>query len=172
MEINSLKMIETQTFRLERSSSLREVHSEENEDLNLNEFILEIGEFCRQVRFIQSNFKGPDYFGLNGNLSDLQNLLQKDSIELTWCQLELDQTEIETLRNKSYKVFYRMTMQVKEDTESLSYLTTGLQDLIHSFRLAAKEAGKREFYAIKETLDRMVDDLENSHWIFSMFVRY
>ncbi len=169
---NSLPMIQTQTFRLERSSQFKETKVLEQDILDLDQLAFEAEDLCRQVDFIQTNFQGPDYFGLDGNFSDLQALLQKYGLELNQCQQELDQQGIEMPGGKSYKVFYKNSPRVKKDAESIAFIANGLGDLIRSFRVAAKEAGKEEFYSVKEKLEAMVKELENSQWIFSLFVRY
>lgn len=164
-------MIESQVLKGEPSSQLLKSRPE-LEDLDLVQLAAMTIEFYQKVNFIRLNFAGPDYFGLEGNFSDLQLLLIKMADEMRFLQLDSSEDRVWIAHNFPGKETHRFIESPKTDTERISMIVVGLGDLIQSYQNIALGRTKEESFFKEDSFRKVLKELENSLWIFTMFSKY
>lgn len=164
-------MMASHTYSLEYSSFTRDLKVEKA-DLNLDQLAFYTDEFAQRVRVILVNFNEPDYFDLKSNFFDLQELLDQISLELIHYQPELKHTKINLGRDTPAKSFSKASEPYRTDPERIALLVSELGNYIDLYRKSAMEAGKKGSFLLKENLEINLKNLENMHWIFSMFSKY
>lgn len=164
-------MIETQTLKWEQPShSLKSNPEKECFDLiQLAELTIEL---YQKVNLIRLNFQGPDYFGLEGNFSDLQTLLIKMAEELNLVQSESSQSRIRIGSNFLERVENHLMEISRTDAEKIAIVVVGLGNLIQSFKKSSLVSSEKESFYYEGPLKNLLRELENILWIFTMFSKY
>lgn len=164
-------MKSSHNYSLEYSSFIRD-NKLEKDGYNLDQLVIDTNEFAQRVRAIQVNFQGPDYFGLESNFSDLKSLLQQITLELIHYQPDLEQFRIDKEVDHLETGLNQVLEPYKADSERIALLVSDLGNYIELYRKSVIEAGKMESFLLKEILEIHLNNLENAHWVFSMFSKY
>lgn len=164
-------MIDTETLIGDQSFLLQKIKPE-NESLNLIQLAAMTIEFYQKLNLIRLNFEGPDYFGVWGNFSDLQILLIKMADVLNLLQAKDSHERIWIGQNFFEKENLKLMDSSNNDAERISVIVTDLGNLIQSYKDSASDTSQEESFFNEVPFRNILVELENMHWIFTMFSKY
>lgn len=164
-------MILDSNYLVEKQSKNTEERSEQTIS-TLSILLYDFNTFRKEVNFLKHNYKGPDYFSILDNISDLQNLIDSFINKLKIQLGDLDEIPYQTLSNSLKYPLKKNKAQVNSDEEGISLMILRLSNLIETNRKAALEAEESEEFFIKSLLIEFEKELEKSNWIFYLFSKY
>lgn len=164
-------MIETQTLKWEQPQYQLRSKTEKC-SLNLIQLAKSTIEFYQKVNMIRLNFQGPFYFGLEQNFTDLQIQLIMMAEELNLLQYQSDQARIRIGMNFLEKDNFKNLEIPDNDRDRIAEVVADLGRLIQTIKKSFWETSEVESFFKSRPLEKILRELEHSHWIFSKFSKY
>lgn len=127
--------------------------------------------FNQRVKGFHMNFKGPDVFFLHQKLEDLSEKLSEDIQRLAVRVM----TGILPIHSSYKSLQYNNLEEIiadNSDEENVIHVVNGLRKLIVASRRTAIEAEDENDIISAKLLRRLVFELENELWVFTMLAKY
>lgn len=161
--------------KINHNIELSTAPSKERFEINfptLSILLFEFHAFRKEVFFFQSYYKGPDYFNILENISELQSSLDSIIQQLKIHVGDLDKISYRALSNSLEYPLKKNKVQINSDTAGIAIILQGLKNLIQTNRKAALEAEELENNSIESLLREFEKELERNRWIFYLFSKY
>jgi DNA-binding ferritin-like protein len=164
-------MITTSPFNLDLLPT-RVKNRDERDTPTFSVLLYDFKIFKKEVVQFCSSYQGPDYFDFLKHLSELRLLVDSFIKELEVHFSDLNKSNFESLSNSLKFSLEKRQVLVSTDIEKNANVVIGLGNLIQSCRKASMEASKTKDHVMESLLTGFVNEMEKSHWIFSMFSKY
>lgn len=164
-------MILDSKYQLELSAENADEKIEQTTS-TLSILLFDFKAFKNEVYFIRSNYRGPDYFNILGNISDIHYLMESVITKLKNHVGGLNKVPYCTLSKSLDYPPKENKLRINSDAESIMIILIGLKNLIQSNNKAAKEAEEQQDFELASLLLEFEKEFEWSKWIFHMLSKY